>query len=172
MNARANTGKTDKRREPAGKPTRFGHRQGKAAIVMQSGEAVMRMKSVVVAMFLAAIPACSETTPDAGAPASAPGDAPEAGPPAALAAEIADGRAIAERECGQCHALDDDTESPRNDAPPLRVLLSRYDAEALATDLIEGIKLGHEDMPLFDFNVIAADALIAYLTSIRPEVAE
>jgi len=51
----------------------------------------------------------------------------------------------------------------------MRDLLARYDKDALANDLIEGIKLGHQDMPQFDFNVIAADALIAYLRSVQPE---
>lgn len=94
------------------------------------------------------------------------------GPPAGqveMQAQVADGRAIAQRECATCHALDQSTASPRADAPPMRDLLARYDREALANDLIEGIKLGHQDMPQFDFNVIGADALIAYLQSIQPE---
>jgi mono/diheme cytochrome c family protein len=84
-------------------------------------------------------------------------------------AQIADGRAIAQRECATCHALDRSAVSPRADAPPMRDLLARYDKDVLANDLIEGIKLGHQDMPQFDFNVIAADALVAYLRSIQPE---
>lgn len=87
---------------------------------------------------------------------------------AELAAQIADGRAIAERECASCHALDQSTLSARADAPPMRDLLTRYDQDVLANDLIEGIKLGHADMPQFDFNVLAADALVAYLRSIQP----
>jgi mono/diheme cytochrome c family protein len=86
-----------------------------------------------------------------------------------LQGQIADGRAVAQRECATCHALDNSTASPRADAPPMRDLLARYEKDALANDLIEGIKLGHKDMPQFDFNVIAADALIAYLRSIQPE---
>src|SRR5262245_3371552 len=96
----------------------------------------------------------------AGAPSA---DDPE------TAAQIADGRIIAQRECATCHALDRSTASPRADAPPMRDLLARYEKDALANDLIEGIKLGHQDMPQFDFNVIAADALIAYLRSIQQE---
>jgi mono/diheme cytochrome c family protein len=86
-----------------------------------------------------------------------------------LQGQVADGRAIAQRECATCHALDQSTASPRADAPPMRDLLARYDRDVLANDLIEGIKLGHQDMPQFDFNVIAADALVAYLRSIQPE---
>lgn len=102
------------------------------------------------------------------APNEAPGDT--AGEPALASetAQIAEGRAIAERECGSCHALDASADAPRSDTPPLAEVLLRYDQHALANDLIEGIQLGHDDMPLFDFNVIAADALVAYLRSIRP----
>jgi mono/diheme cytochrome c family protein len=85
--------------------------------------------------------------------------------------QVAQGRQIAVQNCAGCHALDNDTQSPRADAPPMQDLLARYDSEALADDLIEGIKLGHEDMPQFDFTVIAADALVAYLRSIRPDTA-
>ena len=98
----------------------------------------------------------------AGCTATPSGDTDAAG-------QIAEGRAIAQRECASCHALDRSTVSPRADAPPMRDLLARYDKDALANDLIEGIKLGHQDMPQFDFNVIAADALIAYLRSVQPE---
>ena len=39
--------------------------------------------------------------------------------------------------------------------------------DALANDLITGIRVGHQDMPEFDFDVRTADALIAYLQSLR-----
>jgi cytochrome c len=82
----------------------------------------------------------------------------------------ADGRQIAVRECSSCHAIDDQRVSPRPEAPPMLSLLWRYDPDMLAEDLIEGIRVGHDDMPHFDFDVRAADALVAYLKSIqRPE---
>ena len=81
--------------------------------------------------------------------------------------QVAEGREIAVRECSACHALDAGSTSPRPAAPPLKTVLWRYDEDALATHLIEGIRVGHADMPLFDFNVIGADALLAYLRSIR-----
>lgn len=78
----------------------------------------------------------------------------------------ATGRDVAVRECASCHAIDQEMISPRPGAPPMRTLLSRYDPDMLANDLIEGIRVGHDDMPFFDFNIAAADALIAYLKSI------
>lgn len=76
------------------------------------------------------------------------------------------GRDVAVRECASCHAIDQDMISPLASAPPMRTLLSRYEPDMLANDLIEGIRVGHDEMPLFDFNVAAADSLIAYLKSI------
>lgn len=96
---------------------------------------------------------------------------PETAQSAAIVADaelVEQGRQIAERECASCHALGSDAaQAGRPDAPPMAVLLGRYDEDALVNHLVDGVKLGHEDMPLFDFNVLAADALVAYLESIR-----
>lgn len=76
------------------------------------------------------------------------------------------GRDVVRGSCASCHAIDQDMISPREGAPPMRTLLERYDSEMLAEDLIEGVRVGHDDMPFFDFDVRSADALIAYLKSI------
>lgn len=105
--------------------------------------------------------------------ADAPADKSAAGsdlpitPEADEAAMVAEGRQIAETNCGACHATGPTGESSREDAPPLRDLLQRYDSDALAEDLIDGVKVGHEDMPNFDFTVAAADALVAYLKALE-----
>lgn len=80
---------------------------------------------------------------------------------------IAQGRAVAVAECSRCHALDEITQSPNAGAPPMAELLGRYPAEMLASDLIDGIRVGHDEMPEFDFTVTAADALVAYLQSLK-----
>jgi mono/diheme cytochrome c family protein len=80
--------------------------------------------------------------------------------------QVEEGRDIAVSKCGGCHAVDDADQSPRPDAPPMKSLLAGYNPEALADDLIDGVKLGHQDMPEFDFTVIATDALVTYLMSI------
>jgi len=77
-----------------------------------------------------------------------------------------DGRDIAEAQCASCHAVGDYGESPRAEAPPLRAVLSRYRADVLEEELIEGIRVSHQ-MPSFQFNPQGADALIAYLRSIQ-----
>ena len=84
------------------------------------------------------------------------------------------GRQIAVDSCSSCHAIDDERASPRPGAPPLLSILNRYDGNRLANDLIEGVRVGHDEMPQFDFDVRSADALVAYLKSIdrTPRAAE
>jgi mono/diheme cytochrome c family protein len=85
---------------------------------------------------------------------------------------VEDGRAIAEAQCARCHAVGSFGESPRPDAPALRVVLSRYRADVLEEEFDNGIKLGHPDMPRFQFNPQGAAALLAYLKSIQTTPAE
>ena len=82
------------------------------------------------------------------------------------------GRKIALDQCASCHAIDQHNVSPNRASPPLNTLLSRYDPDRLADDLIAGTWVGHEGMPRFDFNVIAADSLIAYLETIDKDRGE
>lgn len=86
---------------------------------------------------------------------------------AADAAQINDGRLIAERECAACHAIDSRSKSPNRAAPPLRDVLAVNDPDNVAYRFIDALQVGHDEMPLFDFDVRAADALIAYLESMR-----
>jgi hypothetical protein len=48
-------------------------------------------------------------------------------------------------------------------APAFEGLLQRYNSSMLTDHLIEGIRVGHDEMPVFDFDVRTTDALIAYL---------
>jgi mono/diheme cytochrome c family protein len=105
--------------------------------------------------------ACSPATEKAAEPAA----------PAAVATpeqELIDsGRQIAVTQCASCHAIIPGGKSPRAEAPPFDTVLSRYRADVLEEDLINGIHLGHADMPAFEFNPQGVDALIAYLKSIQ-----
>lgn len=74
------------------------------------------------------------------------------------------GEKIAQERCVSCH--------PRRRSkgyagpPPLDQLLSHTTPDRLTDDLIAGLPVGHKRMPRFDFNVTAADALIAYLETL------
>ena len=89
--------------------------------------------------------------------------------PAPVAADglVEKGRALVETNCGQCHAVGVDDESPFAVAPPLRDITSAYDPEFLAEPLAEGIVTGHAIMPEFIFEPDEIDAIIAYLSELR-----
>ncbi|NOT39851.1 MAG: cytochrome c [Alphaproteobacteria bacterium] len=121
-----------------------------------------RRIAVFVAAVLCVVPLSScagETTPVAGSRAGAV--TPQ------QAAQIDDGRTVAERNCASCHAIGSMGESPNPRAPLFRTVLSRYDAGMLSTELIVGIRVAHAPMPQFQFNPAAADALISYMRSIQ-----
>ncbi len=81
---------------------------------------------------------------------------------------VSAGEEIARSNCASCHAIGADKKSPLAGAPPLSQVLDGYeDDEVLAYRFIEGMRVGHNEMPLFNFDVRGADALIAYLRSIR-----
>jgi mono/diheme cytochrome c family protein len=113
---------------------------------------------LMICAALMALAACA-------APAPSPAAATSAVEPS-QAALAEDGRAIAETQCAACHAIADYGDSPVPEAPPFRTVLSRYSAEVLEQELIEGIRVAHP-MPDFQFNPQGADALIAYLRSIQ-----
>lgn len=82
---------------------------------------------------------------------------------------MADGKALAQMQCSACHAIGRTDASLRTDAPAFRSILSRYRADVLEDELVEGIKLGHPDMPQFKLNPRAVDALVEYLKSIQSQ---
>jgi mono/diheme cytochrome c family protein len=88
-------------------------------------------------------------------------------PPTAPTETLAsDGRAIAEAQCAGCHAIGEYGASPVPEAPAFRTILTRYRADVLEEEMVQGIQVNHR-MPDFQFNPQGADALIAYLRSIQ-----
>lgn len=85
------------------------------------------------------------------------------------AQSIADGRKIAETQCSNCHALDNDAKIRPEDPPPLRYLLAQYNPNTLAEDFQSGLHVGHEMMPDFVFGPLGAEVLLAYMVSIQQE---
>jgi hypothetical protein len=63
-----------------------------------------------------------------------------------------------------CHALSGG--QAQAGAPPLKTLVARRGSDRLADDLVAGLAVVHGAMPVFDFNVTAEMALIAYLEAI------
>jgi mono/diheme cytochrome c family protein len=78
-----------------------------------------------------------------------------------------DGRALAERMCSECHAIDKSGQSPHVGAPAFRALDRRVDLDTFMDRLREGLMVGHPDMPTFRFTREDARALLLYLRSIQ-----
>ncbi|KCZ58890.1 c-type cytochrome [Hyphomonas chukchiensis] len=93
-------------------------------------------------------------------------------PIATDAQSIADGRQIAEAQCSNCHALDNDPKIRPEDPPPLRYILAQYNPYTLSQDFQAGIHVGHPMMPDFVFGPLGADVMLAYLVSIQQEPPE
>jgi mono/diheme cytochrome c family protein len=77
------------------------------------------------------------------------------------------GSLLVKRDCGGCHAVGTTGASPLPAAPPLRELNRRYEPEALAESLAEGIVTGHPAMPAFRFGPRDVRAIILYLDAIQ-----
>ncbi|MGJ0502911.1 MAG: c-type cytochrome [Methylocystis sp.] len=79
------------------------------------------------------------------------------------------GRAIAQQNCGGCHAVGARGESANPKSPPFRQLARKYPLSNLEEALAEGIVVGHEgvEMPPFRLSAAQIDALLAYLGSIQ-----
>ena len=56
------------------------------------------------------------------------------------------GRAAAERQCAQCHAIGAAGESPRASAPPFRQIRMRYAGVSLERELEAITQVGHYEM--------------------------
>jgi mono/diheme cytochrome c family protein len=81
---------------------------------------------------------------------------------------VAKGRAIIEANCARCHAIGMEDSSHHEEAPPFRVVVTRYPPEDLAEALAEGIVSGHPDMPEFVFQPAEIEAILAYLGTLMP----
>ena len=79
------------------------------------------------------------------------------------------GKALVELNCGRCHGVGVDDESPHPQAPPFRTLSERYPIDAVEEAFAEGIVTGHPDMPEFAATPEQISDIIAYISSLQPE---
>ena len=85
----------------------------------------------------------------------------------ATAANVAQGRRLAQAKCARCHAIDKVGASPFAPAPPFRTLHNRYPVENLEEPLAEGIMTGHPKMPEFRFEPDQIADFVAYLKTLE-----
>jgi mono/diheme cytochrome c family protein len=77
-----------------------------------------------------------------------------------------EGKAILEKNCGRCHAIEATGASPLPQAPPLREVYLRFPIEELEVGLAEGMGSRHRDMPQIQFSAEDVAAILTYLGSI------
>ena len=90
-----------------------------------------------------------------------------AGAAAAQEADVERGRALAEAQCGRCHAVGRTGESRLPAAPPFRRLHERYPVENLEEALGEGLVTAHSAMHEFRFEPDQIVDFIAYLKTLE-----
>lgn len=81
--------------------------------------------------------------------------------------QAARGFDLLQSNCARCHAIDADSPSPNEKAPPFRNVVRKYDPDALEEALAEGIITGHNAMPEFAFEPDDVTAIIAYLNTLK-----
>ncbi len=81
---------------------------------------------------------------------------------------IAQGRALAEKNCAWCHAIGRKGDSPNPRAPAWRDLYKRHPILALRDPLTRGIGRPHDEMPKFGLTDDEIDTIVAYINSLGP----
>jgi mono/diheme cytochrome c family protein len=84
---------------------------------------------------------------------------------AAQAAE-SEGQALLAKNCGRCHSIEANGESPLPQAPPLREIYLKYPIDQLEEGFAEGMGSRHRDMPQIQFSDDQVAAILTYLGSI------
>ena len=77
------------------------------------------------------------------------------------------GRFFAVQNCAICHSIDRHTPSKLAEAPPFRMLHTRYPVEHLSESLAEGISTGHPSMPEFQLPPDQINDFIAFLKTLE-----
>ncbi|MFO1034477.1 MAG: cytochrome c [Hyphomicrobiales bacterium] len=91
--------------------------------------------------------------------------------PAAMAwagddSDLRQGWALADTNCGGCHALGPVGASHHRDAPPFRDIANMYSVEELEDSLDEGVATEHPDMPDWDMSEKEAHQLAVFIMSL------
>ena len=79
---------------------------------------------------------------------------------------IREGRLLAERYCGWCHAVGATGSSPNPKAPELRRLQQRHPLLDLRKPMTRGIAAPHDEMPKLPLSAAEVDKIVAYVDSL------
>jgi mono/diheme cytochrome c family protein len=82
-------------------------------------------------------------------------------------ASIARGETLVEENCLRCHARFPEEVSSNKSAPSFANLFVHYPPEYIAESFAEGVFMGHQQMPPFEFSAREVDDLVAYLKDLE-----
>lgn len=85
---------------------------------------------------------------------------------AAAGSATNDGKALLEKNCSRCHAIEATGVSPLPEAPPMREVYLKYPIDQLEEGFAEGMGSRHRDMPQIQFSPDQVAAILDYLGSI------
>lgn len=84
-------------------------------------------------------------------------------------AMVKQGRVLAERYCGWCHAVGAEGASANAKAPPFRDLYRRHPLLTLRQPMTRGIAAPHDEMPRLPLSVAEVDRIVAYVSSLEQQ---
>ena len=79
------------------------------------------------------------------------------------------GQELAQLLCIRCHAIEGSGPGPEEKSPPFSTLVPNLTLEGVADQLLEGLPLGHDPMPKWEFSEQQAEDLLFYIESVSAE---
>jgi len=79
------------------------------------------------------------------------------------AESIKRGLELSQLLCMKCHAISGPGPGPEEKSPPFATLVDKLTIEGVADQLLEGLPLGHEPMPRWEFSEQQAEDLLLYI---------
>ncbi len=84
-------------------------------------------------------------------------------------ASIMRGQELAQLLCKRCHAIAGPGPGKEKKSPPFSTLIQKLTLEGVADQLLEGLLLGHEPMPRWEFSERQVEDLLFYIDSVSSE---
>ncbi len=82
------------------------------------------------------------------------------------AASVQRGKELAQLLCTRCHAIEGPGPGTEEKSPPFSTLVPNLTLEGVADQLLEGLPLGHDPMPKWEFSEQQAIDLLLYIESV------
>ena len=81
-------------------------------------------------------------------------------------ASVQRGKELAQLLCTRCHAIEGPGPGTEEKSPPFSTLVPKLTLEGVADQLLEGLPLGHDPMPKWEFSEQQAIDLLLYIESV------